>query len=155
MKKKINKKKIVTYAAAGLLTATITTGIGLHIYDSNIDHTQGLCPLTNYLGASHQYGEMVKYYEEKGIDAIVYHQKRPSGEYEEMSLGSDETVSFININGHIVYTKPLYYPVTDSDGTIKYAYEIGNPTVFVEIIDDYVVGYRFNDNQEDAIKLSR
>ena len=54
MEKKINKKKIVTYAAAGLLTATIATGIGLHIYDSNIDHYNEYCPLNQVFGVEHQ-----------------------------------------------------------------------------------------------------
>jgi len=46
MKEKINKKKLVKYAATSLLLATIASGCGIAIHDSSIDHRNEICPFT-------------------------------------------------------------------------------------------------------------
>ncbi len=54
MEKKINKKKIVKFAASGLLCTALTIGAGISVCDAQIDHYNELCPLNNVWGVEHQ-----------------------------------------------------------------------------------------------------
>ena len=114
MEKKINKKKIVKYAAAGLLTvALVGTGIELHLYDSNIDHLNEYCPLNNVLGAQHQVHEVNNKYAVYGINAFY----TANGEVQLVSAPMKK-----EIDGKIVYMAPSGYVLSDGKAvkTIKY-----------------------------------
>lgn len=73
MEKKINKKKIVKFAAANILKVSLGVGIGVCICDSCIDHTLQLCPLS-YLpfGKFYQAEAMVSDLNDKGFDDAIY-----------------------------------------------------------------------------------
>lgn len=112
MESKINKEKIMKYVGAGLLTAAIGLGVGLEVYDTHVDHTKEICPITQLgfiplaiegeytpgftLGvAAHQWPEMEKEYAEKGIE--------------------DVTISYGKITAQDVKTE-ITSPIKDSTG---------------------------------------
>lgn len=83
MEKKVNNKKIVKYAGAGLLAAAITTGVV--IYDGCIEHEQEICPITRALNvipnfafpemptgiALHQLYQMESDLVDRGLDNVT------------------------------------------------------------------------------------
>lgn len=85
MKEKINKKKLVKYAATSLLLATISSGCGIAIHDSSIDHRNEICPFTKMttsisdfnsrifnIGIQHQ----IKQIEDEEHDEVPKYQNR-------------------------------------------------------------------------------
>ncbi len=54
MEKKVDKKKIVKYAAAGLLTFALGTGITITAYEASVDHDLEYCHLCDIFGLEHQ-----------------------------------------------------------------------------------------------------
>lgn len=120
MEKKINKKKIVKYAAAGLLTAVLATGVGFEIYDSTIDHTQELCPLTNFLGDEHQYRQMINDYKAKGIKGFAAYQHKLVSEADGSLVDAIPIAPTIeNSNGILSYSLPEgYYLTRNCDGEL-------------------------------------
>ncbi len=104
MEKKVDKKRIVKFAAAGLLTATLATGIGLHIYDSNIDHLNEYCPLNNIFGAQHQVHEINNEYAVYGINAFYAENGRAQ-------LVSAPMIS--EKDGKTIYTAPIGYELSN------------------------------------------
>lgn len=119
--KKINKKKIKKYVGIGLLTATLTAGVGLVIYDKQIDHTQEVCPITKLFSipalvggeytpgftlgvALHQWPEMQKEYADKGIE--------------------DVSISFGKITKEVSNPPVGYMLTTDGDGNSFYVSKV-------------------------------
>ena len=69
------KKNIKKYIATGLLATTLLTGAGLAIHDTNVDHTEGFCPISHIpiLGIQHQGRAMVSdVIDKKGYNIAVY-----------------------------------------------------------------------------------
>jgi len=149
MKNKINKKKIIKYAAAGLLTTVITTGVGFEIYDFTIDHTQELCPLTNFLGDGHQYAAMKRDYYVQGIPAVVGYTHKLVSEVDGNVIDATPIAPTIeNSNGILSYSLPEgYYLTRDCDGELC-GLPIGTK------IEHFVVGVHEEENDIDIVALS-
>ena len=69
----INKKKIVKYVSAGILATTLISGISIGIYDTNIDHTKQLCPISSLplIGNLHQAKSMVSDLHDQGYQIVT------------------------------------------------------------------------------------
>lgn len=104
----MEKKKIAKYAAAGLLTASLVTGVGLHLYDSNVDHLNEYCPLNSILGVEHQIHEINNNYGVYGINAY-YENETTSKEYINPTAIQKE-------DGSTIYTLPAGYTLVDGVG---------------------------------------
>lgn len=103
MEKKVDKKRVVKFAA-GLLTLAFGIGSGVHIYDSNIDHLNEYCPLNNVFGAQHQVHEINNEYAVYGINAFY-------AENGEVQLASAPKKT--EKDGKIVYTAPIGYELSN------------------------------------------
>lgn len=113
----INKSKIIKYAGASILTATLIAGAGLTIYDNNVDHTNEICPICNVLsyqinlstgqkvtiGIIHQMQEMQQEYQDANQNVTMAYVT----EYKE----SDETI--------IAYFKDEENKLTGKTKTIR------------------------------------
>ena len=101
---KIDKKKIIKFAGAGILTGALVMGVGLHLYDANIDHLNEFCPLNNVFGLEHQVHEINN--NGLSMDAVAYDD------------------SFINITApaeeRTIYTLPPGYILGEDGKGYKY-----------------------------------
>ena len=149
MEKKSNK--IVKYVGAGLLTATLATGIGLKIYDTHIDHTQEICPISKicaihvpisgkytpgftYGIALHQWPEMAKDYAEKGIkDVNISYGKLTKNVLETNTYSATKKILE---DGSEVYAAP--------SGCIITTDENGNKICIENKISEEDMGYGFD-----------
>lgn len=104
----MEKKKIVKYAAAGLLTTSLVIGVGLHLFDSNIDHLNEYCPLNSILGVEHQIHKINYDYSVYGINAY-YENETTSIEYINPTTIQKE-------DGSTIYTLPAGYTLVNGVG---------------------------------------
>lgn len=118
MKKGIDKKKIITYTASGLIAATAA----LHVADSTIDHYNVYCPLNYVLSVEHQVHKInddcdvstfAKYFEdgyidvseEKAINSVADENIRAYTLSDDGSIGEE----FSAIQENTITTR-VYYP---------------------------------------------
>ena len=112
MKKEINKKEIVKFAASGLLTIVF----GLHIYDSNIDHTNEYCPLNNIFGAQHQIHEINNRYAAYGINAFYAENGEVQFVSSPIKTEYDGKTIYTVPSGYILYNGKVVKTVKYTDG---------------------------------------
>lgn len=130
MEKKINKKNIATFAALGVLTTMIGTGIGLHICDSSIDHTQEICPITKMQLAlsmypDHQEKQILRDYISQGVkDAALIHVYYDK-DYHDIAFTTEvsQAMKYIREDGTIDYVAPMG-GILDGDMVIKETMDI-------------------------------
>ena len=145
MESKINKQKIMKYVGAGLLTAAIGLGVGLEVYDTHVDHTKEICPITQFASSPlavdgeytpgytvgikyHQLPEMEKDYAEKGIEDVTVSY----GELTEPIINTDIIAATKDSSGSYVVPSG-YILATDANGN-KIGVKKTQPTVESDII---------------------
>lgn len=149
-KKRINGKRIAKYAGAGLLAAVLATGVGLGIYDTQVDHTQEICPITKLLSiptavngeyipdftmgiSLHQFPEMKKDYADKGIEDVTI----SFGEQTKKVVDTQTVPPYIVTleDGRQVYSAPAGYVLTIDEN--------GNTVCVKKIVSEEDMGYGF------------
>ena len=107
----MEKKNIKKYVATGLMAAMLSTGVGLCIHDTHVDHTNEVCPITKIMNfipnlSYFEYGVYVP-------TGIVHQTKQMQKDYEARGI-MNPTISF----GEISYPVPNEF--IDDDGNINY-----------------------------------
>ena len=127
MKKEINKNRIVKYLGSSILSTALLVGAGAVICESNIKHTEEICPFTKLLsktielsdgnkityGLIHQLDKMQDEYKANGENVIVAYEAHHQDKKE-------------------VYKKELAIETVLDDGTIEYSVPFGYELVVID-----------------------
>lgn len=110
---KINKDKIVKYAASALLTASIAISVG-GIYEASVNHDIEYCMLNHIFGLEHQANQI-----NRGTNSFRYEAVYiPEGGFDTIPDGFTEYNGYHN--QHVVEYVSFYHGTYDSlkDGSV-------------------------------------